>query len=125
MEQAKEQTSTGISDAAVGGVICILSAAITLVYLLTVLVIDSINYFSGQLDFPPFGVFFLAFGGLWIVWIFASVLALVGGIWAIKRKRWLLSLIGAIASIICPPMVLGIVATIIIAKSKGQFATIT
>jgi hypothetical protein len=55
--------------------------------------------------------------------IVLGVIAIVGGIFAIKRKVWLLALAGAICALYPPHVsILGILAIVFVALSKGEFA---
>ncbi len=106
--------------AKIGGIMSITSAGLTILFVFVVFAVEYIRYRLGEHTVPP-ATYFLAFGGLRIVLLVASILAIVGGVLAIKREKWLLSLIGVTASIICQPMILGIVATILVALSKNEF----
>ena len=106
--------------AKIGGIMSITSAGLTILFVFVVFAVEYIRYRLGEHIVPP-GTYFLAFGGLRIVLLVASILAIVVGVLAIKREKWLLSLIGFTASIICQPMILGIVATILVALSKNEF----
>lgn len=117
------KTNTCISTAFVGGVLSIVSAGISLLWIFGFLIAEYIRYYSGDLNFPPGSAYFLAFGGLRIIVLIASLLAITGGIYAIKRKHWWLALTGVAFSILCFPMILGITAIIMLAISKNEFKT--
>lgn len=105
----------------IGGLLSIVSAIITILFVLVVFIIEYNRYLSGELSFPPGTTYFTVFSGLRIVWLIASILAIAGGILAIRRKYWLYSLIGTGASILCIPGVLGVIATTLVAVSKKEF----
>jgi hypothetical protein len=109
--------------AKIGGVMSITSASFTILFVFVVFAVEYIRYSMGEIAMPPGSTYFLAFGGLRLIWLAASVLAIVGGVLAIKRKNWLLALTGTAASIICLPMILGVAATILVALSKKEFKT--
>ena len=121
MDKANEAAIPRTSIPVIGGALSIASASITILFVLIVFLIEYIRYFSGEISFPPGSTYFLAFGGLRIFWLVAGMLAITGGISAIKRRNWKLSLFGVIASIFCIPIIPGIVATQMVAKSKNEF----
>ena len=122
MGKTSELIISWTSAPVTGGILSIVSASISILFVLVIFVIEYIRYYLGDLPFPPGSTYFFAFGGLRIVWLLASILAIIGGILAIRRRNWTLSLFGVAASILCVPMVLGIIATGIVAKSKREFA---
>jgi hypothetical protein len=69
---------------------------------------------------------FLSFsfgGSTWkILLLLAGILAILGGILAIKRQHWWLALTGVAFSVL-PTMLLGIVAIVLVAKSKREFSS--
>ena len=90
----------------IGGILSIISAGITLLFVLWSIVITHT---------------FFAFGGLMIALLLSSVIAIIGGLLAIRRKEWLLALLGVAASIISFTGLLGIAATVLVAISKRDF----
>ena len=106
IEQTCEAAKPSTPIPAIGGVLSIVSAGISLLIVLWSVALAH-NFF--------------VFGGLMILMLISSILALIGGIFAIKRKHWTVSLLGAIASVIGFTGLLGIVATILIAMSKKEF----
>jgi len=54
--------------------------------------------------------------------LISGILAIIGGILAIKRQHWWFALSGVVFSLL-PTMLLGIVAVILVAKSKREFSS--
>ncbi len=56
--------------------------------------------------------------------IILGIMALIGGVFALTRRTWRLALAGAILSLPLVPAgtVLGIIAAILLAKSKKEFS---
>lgn len=109
----------------IGGVLSIILASATIITTLVILIIDFTRYLSGDLPIFSVGTYFLAFGGLRILLLTMSALAISGGIFVTRRQQWPIALAGAIASIFCTPgalgWILGIVATVLIAISRKEF----
>ncbi|MFW6056692.1 MAG: hypothetical protein ACOC9B_05235, partial [Chloroflexota bacterium] len=62
------------------------------------------------------------FGLLGLPAILLGIVAIIGGIFAIRRQQWSLALAGAICATITPmSFVLGAVAVVFIALSRGEF----
>ena len=120
----KNKTNTQHSTAVISGVLSIVSAGISLLWIFGVLIFDYIRYYSGDISFAPGSAYFIAFGGLRIIVLIASIFAIIGGVYAIKRKHQWIAMIGVAASILCfPAMILGIIAIIILAISRNEFKT--
>ena len=117
------KTNNRISTAFIGGVLSIVSAGISLLWIFGVLISEYIRYFSGDLPMFSGTTYFIAFGGIRIVSLIASILAIIGGIYAIKRKHWWIALVGAAFSLLCFPMIFGLTAIILVAISKNEFKT--
>ena len=115
MEQTYPTATARTTTPVIGGILSIVSAGITLLFVLIPFIITHSDYLSGS-------TYFLAFHGLRIAWLISSILAILGGILAIRREEWRLALIGVIASIFTLPALLGIVATILVAVSKKEFS---
>ncbi|MFC1893330.1 hypothetical protein ACFLYR_04760 [Chloroflexota bacterium] len=60
--------------------------------------------------------------GTAIIALLIAVLTLVGGIFAVQRKQWGWALAGSIAAIFSYLIPLGIVAVLLVAISKNEFA---
>ena len=121
------KTSFRYSNAITGGILSIISAGISLLWIFGVLIIDYIRYYSGDISFAPGSAYFMAFGGLRLIALIASALAITGGIYSVKRKNQWIAMIGVAASIFCFPVsILGIVATImlVISISRKEFKTV-
>jgi hypothetical protein len=104
--QTNSATTSRRTYPGTGGLLSIISGGISLIVV--------IYYWSFK---GPF----LAFGGLMLLLLLSSILAIFGGILAIKRKEWGFSLFGAIASTISFVGFLGIWATVLIVMSKKEF----
>jgi len=108
----------------IGGALSITSSIVNLLILIIPVTIDYFRYLSGELPFSPVGTFFVGLMGLRAILLALSVIALVGGILAIERRWWAFALAGAIASIFSfSGLPFGVVATILVAKSKKEFET--
>jgi hypothetical protein len=123
MNQVYPASPTRNTAPLVGGILCIVSAGITLAALSYPLIslITNPNF-----NIRITGGVFSASGivtAIFVALLIASILAIVGAISAIKYRNWLLSLIGAIASIFSFMPILGIIATILIATSKKEFVS--
>ncbi|MFA5761521.1 MAG: hypothetical protein WCX07_00740 [Dehalococcoidales bacterium] len=117
-----DKTNSQHSTAITSGILSIISAGISILFVVGVFIIEYIRYYSGDISSPPGSTYFIAFGGLRIIALIASILAITGGIYAIKRKNWWIAFIGVAASILCfPAMILGIVAIVMLAISKKEF----
>lgn len=128
MEKVKEATAHRTMTPVIGGILSIVSAGITLLFVfipfLFLLTHPDFNAAVSEHSATGNGVastYFLSLFGLRIIWLISSVLAIIGGILAIKRKEWLLSLVGVIASIISFTGLLGIIATVLVAISRKEF----
>jgi hypothetical protein len=123
LEQPNPTTTTRTSTPVIGGILSIVSAGITLLFVfIPFLLLLAHPVFNAKIvGNVPTSTYFLAFGGLRVALLISSTLAVIGGILAIKRKEWLLSLVGVIASIFSVAGLLGIVATILVAVSKKEF----
>ena len=101
-------TTTRSKTPVIGGVLSIVSAGISLLFVLLLTKVLPYPYHHGR-------------GVLMIAMLVASILTIAGGILAIKHKEWVLSLIGVIASIFSIVGLLGIIATFLVATSKKEF----
>ena len=120
------KTNFRYSDATTGGILSIVAAGISLLWIFGIFIAGYIRYFAGDLSSPPGITYFTAFGLLRLTPLIASVPAIIGGIFAVKRKNQWIAVIGVAASIFCFPVsILGIVATImlIISIFKKEFKT--
>jgi hypothetical protein len=120
------KTSFRYSNAITGGILSIVAAGVSLLWIFGFFVVEYIRYFSGDISFAPGSIYFMAFGGLRLTALIASALAITGGIYAIKRKHRWIAMVGVAASIFCYPVsILGIVATIMLAISifRKEFKT--
>lgn len=106
IEQTCEATKPSTPMPAIGGVLSIVSAGISLLIVLWSVALAH-NFF--------------VFGGLMILTLISSILALIGGIFAIKRRYWIVALLGAVASILSFAGIPGIAATVLIAMSRKEF----
>jgi hypothetical protein len=123
---SETNTNTQHSTAVISGILSIVAAGISLLWIFVVFIIEYIRYYSGDIPFAPGSTYFMAFGGLRITVLIASILAITGGVYAIKRKHWWIAMVGVAASIFCYPVsILGIVATIMLAISifRKEFKT--
>ena len=104
--QATPTAITRSTTPVIGGILSIVSAGISLLFVLWSIVVTHS---------------FFAFGGLMIAMLLSGIIAIIGGLLAIKRKEWVLSFIGAIAAIVSFAGLLGVIATVLIAVSKKEF----
>ncbi|MFA5629120.1 MAG: hypothetical protein WC958_02530 [Dehalococcoidales bacterium] len=112
------KTNFRYSNAITSGILSIVAAGISILFIVGVLIIEYIRYYAGDIPSPPGIAYFIAFGGLRLIALIASILAITGGIYSIKRKNQWIAMAGVTASIFCyPAMILGIVATIMLAIS--------
>lgn len=105
----------------IAGVFCILGLIVSLLLLLVTLALASL---LGSLG--GFGLFGIFGGGIAIVAIL-GILGMVGGlmgaIFSFKRQKWMMALIGSILLLVSLHVITGIIALILIAISKKEFAS--
>jgi len=121
------KTNNQHSTAVMSGILSIVAAGISLLWVFGFFIVEYIRYFAGDLSSPPGSIYFTAFGGLRLIALIASALAITGGIYSVKRKNQWIAMIGVAASIFCFPVsILGIVATImlVISISRKEFKTV-
>ncbi|AKG54351.1 hypothetical protein DGWBC_1731 [Dehalogenimonas sp. WBC-2] len=98
----------------IGGIISIGLGVTTLLFVL-------VPFLSNISDEPPGFIYFRALGGIRAIWLIASIMAIIGGVLAIKRKAWRYAIIGVAGSIVSYGMIPGVIATVLVFKSKKEF----
>jgi hypothetical protein len=119
-----EKTTTLTSKPVVAGVFNIISGVLSLGGFIAFLIAGiavSANFVSIHIGASAVGIasgVLIAFALLSLV---IGILAIVGGIYALQRSKWGLAFTGSICALV-PSFVLGLVAIILVATSRDEFA---
>ena len=108
---ANPRTTTPV----IGGLIVILSATITLLFII-------IPFLADYPGYVQMGSYFVTFFGVRFIWLISSTLAIMGGILAIRRRNWWLAIIASVISIFDVIGVLGMLSIILIVASRSEFS---
>jgi len=106
----------------VAGVLNIISGAFGLIWAIGIYIGFSVVSDSGNIPAIASNPGFVPDIILWgaVPTLIISVIALVGGIFAMQRKQWKWVLAGSIAAMFSF-IIIGLVAVILVAKSKSEF----
>ena len=119
-----EKTTNVTSKPVVAGVFGIISGVLSLGGFLTFLVagiVVSVNVVSIYIGDSTVGIAWVVLIVFAVMSLAIGIIAIVGGIYALQRNKWGLALAGSICALV-PSFVLGLVAIILVATSRDEFA---
>jgi len=105
----------------IAGVFCILGLLVSLLLLIASVILASLLGSLG--GFGLFGMFGGGIAILAIMGILGMVGGLMGAIFSFQRKKWMMALVGSILLLVSLHVLTGIIALILIAISKKEFAS--
>lgn len=116
-------TAQRTSKPTIAGVFCILGVLASLIGLIVALVLAALFAGLGGMAMPFGSMFGSSVAIVLIMGLVGMIGGVMGAMFSFQRKKWMMALVGTILLLVTGHVLTGIIALILVAISKKEFAS--